>query len=82
MSMTGGGGDLPIVSQYVHYSFARSLYCHGYSKFGSWRGGGGGGGASVAPVTTALHKRGGHIIHKGHSMSNQRKKWTTPLDFP
>ena len=21
-------------------------------------------------------------LHMGHSMSNQHKKWTTPLDFP
>ena len=39
----GGGGGCYCVP--VHYSFARSLLsalnCHGYSKFGSWRGGGG-----------------------------------------
>ena len=62
----GGGGGLAYCVP-VHYSFAKSLlsalYCHSYSKFGSWRGGGVI--SPLAPVTTALHKRGGHIIHNG-----------------
>ena len=56
----GGGGLVP-----AHYSFARSSLCTvmviANLVHGGGPGGGGGAFAFLAPVTTALHKIGGHM---------------------
>ena len=61
--MSGGGGDLPIVSLSLlhgHFYLVRTVMV-----IANLVHGGEGAIASLAPVTRALHKIGGHFIHNG-----------------